>query len=894
MKYVYTFLAFVLMSSGFAQVPGYVPNEGLVAWYPLNGSANDLSGNSFHGTTENVTMEVDRFGNFDGALGFQGQNCCGQSDALVQDIRIEQSILNLGDDYTVVCWFKSSSLEKYQQCLFNSIPHTGFAVEYNNEHATDVTTVGLGPGDAYWNTLYQHGPFSSYVQEEWYHVAFIKSGNDFKLFVNGDLDWAESYEFANTYDLEVGIRFGSIGGGHQLLNGAMDDCGVWERALSDEEILTLYNAPAPMAGCTDDSAFNYDPAATEDDGSCVFNPCFNATACNFDPELEWNEGPCVFAEEGYDCDGNCLADDDGNGICDELDGCTDPAACNFMPAATEDDGSCVMQPQEIWQGEQLFSLEEELALAVSGVDHVIWSDNMTENPLTVVESGTYGFTMVNGDLNEMSQSVSTGPGSCGVIEAGSDWKSDQFTVGLWLKLDNANRGYILMEGDDGWPNDFGLALQCIDGFIELDVNHLNLGLSSVNLNDGNWHAVHVMYNGSAIQLHIDGALNMDVPFEDTIDQNDWPFVLGSKKSYECTTDDGSGSVFEGSLSRLSIWSRTLEPWELMESITCGERFVGESLVGHWPLDGSGASDELVALAGEAGVNHDMAVVEDSPVGSCSRCATSDWVEVVLATDLCGEGTVWDASAMTCVVANPSDTDFDGCVSMTDLLDLLTVFGTCLETESESEPLEWSCGDPLGYQGYDYETVQIGAQCWFAENLRNENFNDGTPINFISENSDWSQSWETASYCLPSPNGHANAGLLYNKWAAIHPAVCPTNWHISSHQEWIDFELFLGLPEELSEVWGQFRGETGRAMKSSADWDGEPSLQSGFNAVPSPPRRGNDGSFQDADVAGFWTSTSSESGAWYRALMGAEEGVTGWNDGDAGRFGFALRCIQDSE
>ena len=124
-----------------------------------------------------------------------------------------------------------------------------------------------------------------------------------------------------------------------------------------------------------------------------------------------------------------------------------------LHAATEDDGSCVMQLQEIWQGEQLFSLEEELALAVSGVDHVIWSDNMTENPLTVVESGTYGVTMVNGDLSEMSQSVSTGPGSCGVVEAGDDWKADQFTLGLWLKLDNANRGYILMEGDDGWLDD---------------------------------------------------------------------------------------------------------------------------------------------------------------------------------------------------------------------------------------------------------------------------------------------------------------------------------------------------------------------------------------------------------------------------------------------------------
>ena len=487
----------------------------------------------------------------------------------------------------------------------------------------------------------------------------------------------------------------------------------------------------PTTGCTDPFSCNYNPEATDDDDSCEYLSCvgcLNSLACNYDSYATL-AGSCDFPDEGCEecVDGVVIAidiDNDGVADCDELDGCTDPAACNFMPAATEDDGSCVMQPQEIWQGEQLFSLEEELALAVSGVDHVIWSDNMTENPLTVVESGTYGVTMVNGDLNEMSQSVSTGPGSCGVIEAGSDWKADQFTVGLWLKLDNANRGYILMEGDDGWLDDFGLALQCIDGFIELDVNHLNLGLTSVNLNDGNWHAVHVMYNGSAIQLYIDGALNMDVPFEDTIDQNDWPFVLGSKKSYECTTDDGSGSVFEGSLSRLSIWSRTLEPSELMESIACGERFVGESLVGHWPLDGSGASDELVALAGEAGVNHDMAVVEDSPVGSCSRCATSDWVEVVLATDLCGEGTVWDASAMTCVVANPSDTDFDGCVSMTDLLDLLTVFGTCAEAESEPELGEWSCGDPLEYQGYDYSTVQIAV---LEENLRSEAYANGDVI-----------------------------------------------------------------------------------------------------------------------------------------------------------------------
>ena len=103
-------------------------------------------------------------------------------------------------------------------------------------------------------------------------------------------------------------------------------------------------------GCTDESAVNFDPAATEDDGSCVFNPCFNATACNFDPELEWNEGPCVFAEEGYDCDGNCLADDNNNGICDALEQgrCTDSSACNYDATATFDDGTCDYVSCPVW------------------------------------------------------------------------------------------------------------------------------------------------------------------------------------------------------------------------------------------------------------------------------------------------------------------------------------------------------------------------------------------------------------------------------------------------------------------------------------------------------------------------------------------------------------------
>lgn len=49
--------------------------------------------------------------------------------------------------------------------------------------------------------------------------------------------------------------------------------------------------------------------------------------------------------EVFDCNGNCAADADNDGVCDALDscvnsGCTDLAACNFNPDACEDDGTC--------------------------------------------------------------------------------------------------------------------------------------------------------------------------------------------------------------------------------------------------------------------------------------------------------------------------------------------------------------------------------------------------------------------------------------------------------------------------------------------------------------------------------------------------------------------------
>ncbi|GIV34611.1 MAG: hypothetical protein KatS3mg031_2146 [Chitinophagales bacterium] len=76
---------------------------------------------------------------------------------------------------------------------------------------------------------------------------------------------------------------------------------------------------APLRGCTDSTAFNYNPQATLDDGSCVpyIYGCTNAAALNYDSLANTDDGSCI------------------------IPGCTDSFAVNYDSTATVNDGSCL-------------------------------------------------------------------------------------------------------------------------------------------------------------------------------------------------------------------------------------------------------------------------------------------------------------------------------------------------------------------------------------------------------------------------------------------------------------------------------------------------------------------------------------------------------------------------
>ena len=112
-------------------------------------------------------------------------------------------------------------------------------------------------------------------------------------------------------------------------------------SLSDP--LVFYGVYDPLVGCTDPEACNFLATAVTDNESCIYPGCSDATACNYVMASPcYDDATCIFPQLYLDCDGNCLNDFDGDGICDELEigGCTDDRACNYDATATDDDCSC--------------------------------------------------------------------------------------------------------------------------------------------------------------------------------------------------------------------------------------------------------------------------------------------------------------------------------------------------------------------------------------------------------------------------------------------------------------------------------------------------------------------------------------------------------------------------
>jgi len=207
-----------------------------------------------------------------------------------------------------------------------------------------------------------------------------------------------------------------------------------------------------------------------------------------------------------------------------------------------------------------------------------------------------------------------------------------------------------------------------------------------------------------------------------------------------------------------------------------------------------------------------------------------------------------------------------------------------------------CGgaSTVTFDGYSYELVVIGDQCWFAENLRTEHYANGDAIPGELNNSEWSNTAEGAQAVYNNDASNlADYGRWYN-WYAVDDArgLCPTGWHVPTDGEFMTLEMELGMSESQANSTGWRGTDQGTQMKSSPSddpsWDG--TNTSGFSALAGG-FRSNDGDFgNEGDYGYFWSSSPIGTYAWYR-LLGSGNAVV-YRNAYNQRLGYSVRCVRD--
>lgn len=129
-------------------------------------------------------------------------------------------------------------------------------------------------------------------------------------------------------------------------------------------------------------------------------------------------------------------------------------------------------------------------------------------------------------------------------------------------------------------------------------------------------------------------------------------------------------------------------------------------------------------------------------------------------------------------------------------------------------------------GKTYSVVQIGSQCWMAENL------DYTPSSGNSS-------------CFNNSVASCNTyGRLYDWNTAL--TACPSGWHLPSGAEWTVLTNNLG---GTSAAGGKMKSVTGWQSPNTGATN-----ESGFSALPGGSQT-NEGTFFNLGVSGYWWSTT---------------------------------------
>ncbi len=231
---------FFVVTNLHAQPPGYVPTDGLVGWWPFNGNANDESGNGNTGELNGPTLDLDRCGVPNAAYAFDGV-----------DDRIDVASNLIASDtihsYSISLWFKSE--DTTAAILMSDRSDNDYTYKYTLALRGDLAGAGrFGTHDGVSLVNDLPSAQTGLNNNAWTHLVAVldMSTSEMRLYINGLVDTVTTVQYPSAWNPSpTGTVFGAWlyidSVYYQQYEGLLDDIGVWNRALTADEVYALYN-----------------------------------------------------------------------------------------------------------------------------------------------------------------------------------------------------------------------------------------------------------------------------------------------------------------------------------------------------------------------------------------------------------------------------------------------------------------------------------------------------------------------------------------------------------------------------------------------------------------------------------------------------------------------------
>ncbi|MGE4289669.1 MAG: LamG-like jellyroll fold domain-containing protein [Salinivirgaceae bacterium] len=214
--------------------------DGLIAYYPFNGTVNDSSGNNLNGIATNVTYSTDRFGNLNGACKLSG------TDSYVT-VR-NNHLLNTGS-YTICFWYRADTLNDgtLRAILSKTDTLEGYVVSTirNDNYSTNLfeKTMYYKGVEAYSGSMVLGSSSNHWIQNEQEKFVFTAiSFNDSTFF---DHNYGQlTRETFNVPVSFIAYKFDLLIGKSNLphlssAKGEIDDLLIYNRFLTSDEAIKL-------------------------------------------------------------------------------------------------------------------------------------------------------------------------------------------------------------------------------------------------------------------------------------------------------------------------------------------------------------------------------------------------------------------------------------------------------------------------------------------------------------------------------------------------------------------------------------------------------------------------------------------------------------------------------